>query len=114
MENSRSRTILLLYEADSVSYAVQKFHSSNVREDHSTTLSNRGNGESSRQARLRWRHQLKIPVLNTGELDSFLDPRRNGEIVEPSSDEVEQYDMFLLHLLKFEDWRKLQGRSEYE
>ena len=102
------------YEADSVSYAVQKFHSSDVREDHSTTLSIRGNGESSRQAHLRWRHQLKIPVLYTGELDSFLGPRRNGEIVEPSSDEVEQYEMFLLHLLNFEDWRKLQGRSEYE
>ena len=102
------------YEADSVRYAVQKFNFSYDREDHSTTLSIRGSGESSRKARLRWRHQLKIPVLYTGELDSFFGPRRNGEIVEPSSDEVEQYEMFLLHLLEFEDWRNLQGRSEYE
>ena len=94
------------YEADSVSYAVQKFHSWNVREDHSTTLSIGGSGESSRQARLRWGHQLKIPVLHTGELDSFLGSRRDGEIVEPSSDKVEQYEMFLLLLLEFEDWRK--------
>ena len=93
------------YEADSVSYAVQKFHSSNFREDHSTTLSIGGSGESSRQARLRWGHQLKIPVLHTGELDSFLGSRRDGEIVEPSSDEVEQYEMFLFHLLEFDDWR---------
>ena len=102
------------YEADSVSYAVQKFHSSYCREDHSTTLSIRGNGESSRQAHLRWRQQLKIPVLHTGELDSFLGPRRIGGIVEPSRDEIEHYEMFLFHLLEFEDWRKLQGRSECE
>ena len=89
------------YEADSVRYAVQKFHSSYVREDHSTTLSIRGSGESCRQAHLRWRHQLKIPVLYTGELDSFLGCRRNGEIVEPSSDKVEQYEMFLIQLLEF-------------
>ena len=93
------------YEANSVSYAVQKFDSSYFREDHSTTLSIQGSGESSRQARLRWGHQLKIPVLYTGELDSFLGSRRDGEFVEPSSDEVEQYEMFLLHLLEFEDWR---------
>ena len=93
------------YEADSVSYAVQKFHSSNFREDHSTTLSIGGSGESSRQARLRWGHQLKIPVLHTGELDSFLGSRRDGEIVEPSSDKIEQYEMFIFHLLEFEDWR---------
>ena len=102
------------YEADSVSYAVQKFDSARVGEDHSTTLSIRGSGESSKQARLRWGHQLKIPVLYAGELDSFLGPRRDRELVKPSSDEVEQYKMFLLHLLKFEDWRKSQGRSEYE
>ena len=51
-------------------------------------------------------HQLKIPVLYKGELDSFLGPRRDGEFVKPSSDEVEQYKMFLHHLLEFEDWRK--------
>ena len=93
------------YEADSVRYAVQKFDSSYAREDHSTTLSIRGSGDSRRQARLRWGHQLKIPVLYTGELDSFLSSRRDGEFVEPSSDEVEQYEMFLLHLLEFDDWR---------
>ena len=41
------------YEVDSVSYAVQKFDSSYVREDHSTTLSIGDSGEISRQARLR-------------------------------------------------------------
>ena len=99
------------YEADSVSYAVQKFHSFYVKEDHSTTLSIRGGGESSKQARLRWGHQLTIPVLYTGELDGFLGPRRDGDFVKASSDEVEQYEMFILHLLEFENWRKQQGRA---
>ena len=94
------------YEADSINYAVQKFYSAIVGRDDSMTFSIRGSGESSKQTRLRWGHQLKIPVLYTGELDSFLGPRRDGEFVEPSSDEVEQYEMFLLHLLEFEDWRK--------
>ena len=48
---------------------------------------------------------MKIPVLYTGELDSFIGSRRDGEFVKPSSDEVEQYELFLLHLLEFEDWR---------
>ena len=94
------------YEANSTSYAVQKFHSSYVREDHSTTLSIGGSGESNRRARLRWRHQLKILVLYTGELDSLLGSRRDGDFVEPSSDKVEQYEMFLIQLLEFKDWRK--------
>ena len=94
------------YEVDSVRYAVQKFHSLYVRENYSATLSIRGSGVSSRRARLRWEHQLKTPVLYTGELDSFLGSRRDGEFVEPSSDEVEQYEMFLLHNLELEVWRK--------
>ena len=99
------------YEADSVSYAVQKFHASYVKEDHSTTLSIGGSRESSKQARLRWGHQLKIPVLYTGELDGFLGPRKGGEFVEASNDEVVQYEMFIFHLLEFENWRQQQGRS---
>ena len=102
------------YEADSVSYAVQKFISSYSREDHSTTLSIRGSGEISKQSRLRWGHQLKIPVLYAGDLDGFLGLRRDGELVNQSRDEVEEYEMFLRYLLEFEDWRKSQGRSEYE
>ena len=99
------------YEADSVSYALQQFHSSYVKDDHSMKLSISGSGESSKQARLRWGRQLKIPVLYTGELDSFLSVHRDGELIKPSINEVEQYEMFLLHLLEFEAWRKMPSRS---
>ena len=93
------------YEVDSINYAVQRFHSALVQEDHSTTLSIRGRRDASNQARSLWRGQMKIPVLRNGELESFLGPRSEREIVEASTDETEQYELFLCNQLAFEDWR---------
>ena len=93
------------YGADSINYAVQRYHSVGVCEDHSTTLSIRGRGETSNRARSRWGRQLKIPVLRAGELDGFLGPRSERKLVEPSRDKAEQYDLFLRNQLAFEDWR---------
>ena len=96
------------YEADSISYALQKWCAAYVKEDHSATLSIRGNGESSKQARARWEDDLKVPVVSKEELDEFLGDRSEGEHVEPSRDEDEQYELFLRNLLDFEDWRRKQ------
>ena len=52
---------------------------------------------------------MKIPVVRTGELEGFLGPVDEHEIVEPSTDEVEQYQLFLRNQLDFEDWRISQG-----
>ncbi|MCY4515489.1 MAG: ATP-binding protein [Candidatus Tectomicrobia bacterium] len=94
------------YEADSIRYALQKWCAAHVGEDHSASLSIRGNGESSKEARSRWGGKLKIPVVSREELDEFLDDRNEGKHVEPSQDEDEQYELFLRNLLDFEDWRR--------
>ena len=93
------------YGVDSINYAVQRYHSVAVSEDHSKTLSIRSREEASNRERSGWGHQLKIPVLRASELDGFLGPHSKREIVEPSSDEAEQYDLFLRNQLAFEDWR---------
>ena len=97
------------YEADSISYALQKWHAASVREDHSTTLSIRGNGDASKQVRSRWGHHLEIPVVSKAELDEFLGHRNDREHVDPSRDEDEQYELFLRNLLEFDDWRRQRG-----
>ena len=97
------------YEADSIGYALQKWHAASVREDHSTTLSIHGNGGDSKQARSRWGRHLKIPVVSKDELDDFLGHRNSCKLINPSRDEDEQYELFLRNLLEFEDWRKQRG-----
>ena len=97
------------YEADGISYALQKWHATSVREDHSTTLSIRGNGDASKQARRRWGYHLEIPVVSKEELDEFLGHRNDREHVEASRDEDEQYELFLRNLLEFDDWRRQRG-----
>ena len=97
------------YEADSISYALQKWHTASVQEDHSTTLSIRGNGDASKQVRSRWGHHLEIPVVSKAELDEFLGHRNDREHVDPSRDEDEQYEPFLRNLLEFDDWRRQRG-----
>ena len=93
------------YEANSIEYAVQKFYSALHRRDDSLTLSIRGEGEANNTARSRWGHHMKIPVLRTGELEGFLGSVDEREIVGPSTDEVEQYQIFLRNQLDFETWR---------
>ena len=93
------------YSADSINYAMQKFNSGLDKEDHSTSLSIRHGGKTGKRARSRWGHKLKIPVLRPGELEGFLGTSRDDE-VEPSSDETEQYELFLRNQLDFEVWRE--------
>ena len=97
------------YEADSINYAVHRFYSTVFRRDDSVTLSIGGRGEASDEARSRWGHQMKIPVLRPGELEGFLGSDGERGSGEPSTDEVEQYQLFLRNQLEFEDWRKRLG-----
>ncbi len=93
------------YEGDSINYAVHKFYSTVFRRDDSLTLSIRGQGEATDEARLRWGYLVKIPVLRPGELEGFLGCSQEREIVEPSRDEAEPYQLFLRNQLDFEKWR---------
>ena len=96
------------YEDDSINYAVQKFYSA-IHGDDSVTLSIRGQGEASDEARSRWGHRMKIPVLRTRELEGFLGFDSERECVDPSTDKAEQYQLFLRNQLDFEDWRDRLG-----
>lgn len=93
------------YEADSISHALQKWHAA-CDQDHSATLSIRGNSDSSKQARSRWGHNLAIPIVSKEEIGEFLGHRNEREHVEPSPDEDEKYELFLCNLLDFDDWRR--------
>ena len=96
------------YTADSVDYALQRFHSTERRLDHSTKLRIRGQGQDSEDARALWSEGLKIPVLENYELKAFLGPERG---VDPSTDDAEQYQLFLRNQLEFEEWRDEQATS---
>lgn len=100
------------YETDSIEHAVQKFFSSFVRgaRDDSQKLSIRGQGQASDEARSRWGHNMKIPVLRTGELEGFLGPRVEDGFIEVIQDEAEQYQIHLHNQLDFEEWRLSQGQ----
>ena len=93
------------YEADSINYAVHRFYSTVFRRDDSSTLSIRGNGEASNEARSRWGYHMNIPVLRRGELEGFLGSDGERESVDPSTDEAEQHQLFLRNQLEFENWR---------
>ena len=103
------------YKADSIDYAVHKFYSTISGRDDSSTLSIKGEGENQPdEARSQWGYQMKIPVLRTRELEDFLDSdgeRDFREIMYPSTDEAEQYQLFLRNQLDFEYWRKRQGKD---
>ena len=92
------------YKADSINYAVHKFYSTREGDD-SLTLSIRGEGRASEEARLRWGHYIQIPVLRPGEVEGFLGSDGRPELIEPSRDNAEQYQLFLRNQLDFEDWR---------
>ena len=98
---------LYFYKIDSIKYAVQKFYSNVFRRDDSLTLGIKGGGMTSKEARSRWGHHLEIPVLHPGELEGFLGSRSHSrlELLDATSDESEQYELFLRNLLDFEDWR---------
>ena len=93
------------YEADSIQYAVHQFYSRIFRQDDSTTLSIRGEGAATDEARARWGHNLNIPVLRPGELERFLPLADNQRSLRKSGDEAEWYQLFVRNLLDFDDWR---------
>ena len=98
------------YRAGSVEYAVQKFWTVHHGRDDSRGLLIRGDGEAAREARSRWRRGLSIPVVEPGELERFLEGQRWDPICGPgpSTDPVEQYELFFRNLLDFDDWRRAQ------
>ena len=97
------------YEADSIDYAVQLYHSIRHDEDHSTTLLIGGEGKTSYQARSRWGRYMKIPILRTGELNEFLGPHSDRAFIDKSQNEAEEYESFLRNQLEFEKWRNGTG-----
>ena len=93
------------YERDSINYAAQRFLSQYRGEDHSTTLSVRGRSGSSVEARSRWGDHMRIPVLQSGELEEFIGFGDGCESLDPSKDDKEQYELFLRNQLEFDKWR---------
>ena len=78
------------YRADSIAYALQRFWVGQGRDDDSTTLRIRGESETHSKARALWLRGMRIPVLQTEELEGFLGPKEERIILRPSSDETEQ------------------------
>ena len=97
------------YKADSINYAVQKFYSTVFGRDDSVTLSIKGQGEVMKEARSRWGHYMKIPVLRPAELEDFLGSGGKYESLETSTDKAEQYQFYLRNQLDFENWRNRLG-----
>ena len=99
------------YEADSVDYAVQRLLACNEGRDDSTGLRIRGDSEAAREAWSRWPSGLAIPVLESGELNLFLEGQRWDAIrgPDPATDTDEQHELFLRVLPDFEDWRRVWG-----
>ncbi len=96
------------YQANSVRYAVQRFWIALHGRDDSKGLRARGEGESAKEARSRWRGTLDIPVLTPGELEGFLEGRQGNAIGanDPATDRAEQDELFVRNLLDFDDWRR--------
>ena len=103
---SRGTGRFYFYRADSIAYALQWFWVGHGRDDDSTTLSIRGESETHSEARALWPRGMRIPVLQTGELEGFLGHKEERTILPPISDETEQYRIFLRNQLDFEEWRK--------
>ena len=99
------------YRAESIAYALQVFWSRQGRGDDSATLMIRGEGEAHDEARVLWPRGMRIPVLYPGELEDFLGLKEERTILDPSTDETEQYNLFLRNQLDFEKWRKRQAGS---
>ena len=106
--NAVGKGRLYYYAVDSVDYAVQQFWTAREGQDDSKGLRIRGDGDAAREARSRWPAGMDIPVLKPGELDAFLEsqPSRGGYSLSPTSDPVEQYELFLRNILSLDDWRQ--------
>jgi hypothetical protein len=108
----RGRGRFYYYEASSINYAVQRFYAAKMREDDSRTLQIGGQGDASNEAHMIWGRQMRIPVLQTGELEAFLEQNNEDAFIEPSSNEAEQYQLFLLNQLDFDSWQKRKYRGQ--
>ena len=97
------------YEKESIEYVLQTFLSqSRAGEDHSKNLRLRlcGEAELQQKSRASWPDfKVTIPVLNAGELERFLGPRKH-RMQNQSRDADEQYQIFLRNQIDFEEWRK--------
>ena len=81
---------------------------SRAGEDHSKNLRLRmcGEAELQQKSRASWPDfKVTIPVLNAGELERFLGPRKH-RMQNQSRDADEQYQIFLRNQIDFEEWRK--------
>ena len=101
------------YRAESVEAAVQQFWTEHTGRDDSKGLLIGGDGESSCEARARWRRGVDIPVVKPSELEGFLEGRRWDAISgpRPATDRGEQYELYLRNLLDFDDWRRAQSKG---
>ena len=62
--------------------------------------------ELQQKSRASWPDfKVTIPVLNAGELERFLGPRKH-RMQNQSRDADEQYQIFLRNQIDFEEWRK--------
>ena len=100
------------YIADSIAYSLQRFWLGQGRDDDSTTLRIRGEGETHTEARALWPNGMRIPVLRPGELEGFLGPKEERSMPHPCTDEIEQYNLFLRNQLDFEEWRNRQTGTQ--
>ena len=94
------------YRADSMAFALQRFWSARHPEDHSKTLRVGGIGQVNDEARILWPSDMAIPVLHIGELEDFLASKDIDDIPGPSTDDTEQYQLFLQNQIEFELWRR--------
>ena len=97
------------YRTDSVAYALQTFRSRERGGDDSATLMIRGRGEVHDEARAFWPRGMTIPVLHPGDLEGFLCSKEERTLLDPCTDETEQYSLFLRNQLDFEEWHKRQA-----
>ena len=51
-------------------------------------------------------------MLHIGELEGFLNSDGEREDTRPSSDDDEQYQLFLRNQLDFENWRNRQSKRD--
>ena len=98
------------YEKESIAYAFHIWSSGGgIDDSQHLRLRLRGDAQLQDKARALWPNlNLKIPVLSSGERERFLDPG-NDWTQGPSSDDDEQYQIFLRNHIDFEEWRKTAG-----
>ena len=101
------------YDGKSTEYALQRFLCQSPEgEDHSPSLSigDQAGDELVARAGAFWpKGCIQIPVLRAEELESFIGPR-TGRIEKHSTDDDEQYQIFVRNQIDFEEWRKNTGQ----